>query len=83
MGLLNYLPDFIKAFTEQISGDDKRWGDTWKNRPRAGQVERAFNRFQDYKDQFDNAGTPIPWLKIVGEAFIGWVRDNWPDYAER
>jgi hypothetical protein len=83
MGLLEYLPEFVKAFTEQITSDNLRWGQTWRKRPRLGQVERMWARLADYKDQFDNAGTPIPWLKIVGEAFIGWVRDNYPDYQTR
>jgi hypothetical protein len=35
-----------------------------------------YARFNDYYDQWKNAGTPIPWLKIVGEAFIAWVRET-------
>ena len=83
MKLPEYLPEFIEAFQTQIEADDARWGDTWKKRSAEGQEDRMYQRFRDYKDQFDNAGTPIPWLKIVGEAFIGWVREKYPDYADR
>lgn len=74
--LLDYLPEFFKAITEQITKDNQRWGDTWKQRPREGQEDRAFARFNDYHDQFKNAGVPIPWMKIVGECLIAWVREN-------
>ena len=83
MRLPDYLPEFYEAFVEQMRADDARWGDTWKQRSAEGQEDRMYDRFRDYKDQFDNAGTPIPWLKIVGEAFIGWVREKHPDYSER
>lgn len=74
--LVEYIPEFTEALKAQIEADDKRWGDTWKTRPVEGQEDRAFARFQDYYDQFKNAGTPIPWLKIVGEALIAWVRER-------
>lgn len=28
---------------------------------------------------FENAGTPVPWMKIVGRALICWIRDNHPE----
>jgi len=77
--LLSYLQEFGSAFEDQLEIDEARWGDTWKERPREGQVERTFARFRDYKDQFDNANVPVPWLKVAGEALICWVRDKYPD----
>ena len=74
--LLDYLPEFIKALENQLVDDYKRWGNTWKSRPIEGQELRCKARFDDYFDQFKNAGTPIPWLKIVGEALIAWVREQ-------
>lgn len=76
MDLIDYLPKFIEALTKQLQQDHERWGDTWKQRPREGQEERAYARFDDYHDQFVNAGVPLPWLKIAGECLIGWVREN-------
>lgn len=76
MTLLDFLPKFIEALKEQMESDQKRWGDTWKHRPVEGQEERAFARFRDYYDQFINAGIPIPWMKVVGEALICWVRST-------
>jgi hypothetical protein len=83
MKLKDYLPEFFKVVEEQIEKDEQRWGDTWKQRPREGQEERGYARFIDYFDQFKNGGTPIPWMKIVGEALITWVRENYPDYKEK
>ena len=74
--LTDYLPDFMKALTAQLEKDQKKWGDTWKQRPREGQEVRAFARFHDYEAQFVNAGNPVPWLKVAGEALIAWVREN-------
>ena len=34
---------------------------------------------EGYVDQKVNAGQPMPWLKVVGEALIGWIRDTYPD----
>lgn len=77
--VLDYLGYFLDVFEGQLISDQARWGDTWKQRPREGQVGRIFAKFNDYKDQFDNAGVPIPWEKVVGEALIGWIRDKYPD----
>jgi len=80
--LVDYLPETIEALTEQLEADQARWGDTWKTRPREGQEERVFARFADYLDQYRNAGTPIPWLKVMGEAHICLVREEHPDYGK-
>ena len=74
--LIDYLPETVEALTKQLEADQARWGDTWKQRTREGQEERIFARFQDYIDQYRNAGTPIPWLKIIGEAHIALVRER-------
>lgn len=74
--LIEYLPDFMDAFEGQLAKDDARWGDTWRQRPLEGQELRAKARFDDYFYQFENDGTPIPWLKVMGEAFIAWVRER-------
>jgi len=74
--LPEYLPKFFEVVKEQIEKDQERWGQTWAKRSKEGQEERAYERFRDYYDQWKNAGTPIPWLKIVGEAFIAWTRET-------
>ena len=80
--LTYFLPFFVAALSVQLQNDEKRWGDTWRQRPREGQEERAFARFQDYLDQWKNAATPVPWLKVAGEALICWVRENYPEELE-
>lgn len=74
--LVDYLPSFIEALKNQLADDYERWGDTWKSRPREGQELRVKARFDDYFDQFEFANIPVPWLKIVGEAMICWVREQ-------
>jgi len=74
--LVDYVPEFIEALTSQLDEDGKRWGDTWKKRSRDGQEMRTKARFDDYFAQFQNAGTPIPWMKIVGAALICWARER-------
>lgn len=74
--LPEYLPQFFDVVKQQIERDNIRWGQTWAKRSREGQEDRMYSRFNDYYDQWKNAGTPIPWLKIVGESFIAWVRET-------
>ena len=74
--LVDYVPEFTEALTRQLEEDEKRWGDTWKKRLIYGQEMRAKARFDDYLAQFQNAGVPIPWMKVVGEALICWVRER-------
>ena len=79
------LTDFVKEFSElletQLREDEKRWGDTWRRRSKKGQVDRMMARFGDYHDQFSYGYTKeFPWLKLAGEALIGWVRDNIDDW---
>ena len=80
--LLDYLPEIFALSTEQAKSDQTRWGDTWKQRPREGQEERVMARITDYFDQYRNAGTPIPWLKVIGEAIICLVREKHPNYKD-
>lgn len=83
--LLDYLEEFITQLKSQLLSDQARWGDTWKNRPigdykgHGDQVDRIMARYQDYYDQYKNAGTPMPWMKVVGEALIAWVRETYPN----
>jgi hypothetical protein len=79
MNLIDFLPETIKKLEMQLIKDQERWGDTWKHRTREGQEERAFARFNDYFDQYKNAGIPIPWLKIIGESHIAMVREGHPE----
>jgi len=83
--LLDYLPETIEKLTEQMEKDQERWGDTWKHRPVKeneewdAQEERAFSRFIDYYSQWKYAGTPMPWLKIIGECHIAMTREAHPE----
>lgn len=88
MNLVDYLPETAEALEAQLKSDQRRWGDTWKHRPVKAtatfnsQEHRAFQRFNDYFDQYLNAGTPIPWLKIMGECHICITRENHPEELE-
>lgn len=74
--LYELVDKFADELKQQLREDEKRWGDTWKRRPKEGQELRVFARFDDYKDQFINGGIPINWLKVAGEALICWFRDS-------
>lgn len=77
--LTDYLPEFIEAFKVQLEADHERWGLTWMNRPKKGQELRTKARYNDYFDMFEHAGVPVSWLKVIGGAFICWVRENHPE----
>jgi hypothetical protein len=81
--LIDFLPETFEAVKEQLVEDEKRWGDTWMHRPREGQEDRTIARFRDYFDQWEKAGVPIPWEKIIGGAHICMVRENHPEILVR
>lgn len=72
----DFIDEFIEKLIEQLEADHKRWGNTWLKRPKEGQELRTKARFTDYFDMFEEAGTPVPWMKIVGGALICWIREN-------
>jgi hypothetical protein len=55
--LTDYITEFVDALEAQLESDQKRWGDTWKNRPigdydgRGDQIDRTMERIEDYYDQ--------------------------------
>jgi len=76
----------------QLASDDKRWGDTWLKRPKKGQADRVYERIREYYmdarmaekllDMTKEEPTfidSLPWLKITGEALIGWIRERYPE----
>lgn len=71
-----FLVRFVKALRDQLIEDERKWGNTWLDRPRAGQEGRIFTRLNEYYDDFVTNGTPIPWLKVAGNAMIGWIREE-------
>lgn len=75
----DFVSEFIEKLIEQLEADNKRWGNTWLKRPKEGQELRTKDRYTDYFDMFENAGTPVPWMKIVGGALICWIRENHPE----
>jgi len=76
--LTDYFEEFASETLEHLQDDQARWGDTWKYRPRDGQEQRIRARYNDYFDAFEHGGTPVDWYKVVGNAFIAWVRENYP-----
>ena len=74
--LADFVDEFSQALKEQVLEDEKRWGNTWLERPKKGQEERIYNEYERYYRDFKEKGTPIPWLKIAGNSLIAWLREN-------
>ena len=79
MKVWDFMDEFVEALTEQLEKDDARWGDTWLRRVPLGQEARIESDFSNYFDQYRNAGTPVPWLKVAGLAMIAFIRDRHPE----
>ena len=79
MKVWDFLTEFMEAFKVQLESDDKQWGDTWLKRTRKGQEERTIKEFNDYFDKYLNGNQPIPWLKVIGNALINWIREQHPE----
>lgn len=77
----DYMRAFVAALKEQLIADEKYWGNTWRKRIRQGHEARSYAEFNNYWDQYENAGVPIPWLKIVGNAMICWIRETQEGWA--
>jgi hypothetical protein len=77
--LIELLPELVDLMTAQLTEDYKRWGETWKRRPRLNQEFRVYNRIKAYKAEYERTGAPMPWLKVIGNAWIAIVRENHPD----
>lgn len=77
--LIALLPNLVELMKEQLAEDYTRWGETWKRRPRTNQEFRVYNRIKAYKAEYERTSAPIPWLKVIGNAWIAIVRENHPD----
>lgn len=73
------LEEFVTAMEKHFLADDAIWGDTWLKRTRKGQEERTIRNFNDKFDKYLNAGQPIDWLAIAGDAIICWFREQHPE----
>jgi hypothetical protein len=76
--LIAELQDTFADVGDQLAMDKKHWGNTWKERGLVyngqSQEERFFSKIQQYIYDYRENGTPIPWLKVIGEAHIALVR---------
>lgn len=86
ISLVDFLPEFFKAFADQITEDQERWGNVWLERPIKSNAKydsqnvRIYNRFDDYWEELEDGLTDdIPWLKVIGNAYIAWVRLQHPE----
>ena len=77
--VIDFLDEFTDALRSQLEQDQKRWGGTWLQRTRKGQEERIMNDYRDYYDRFRLGNEPMPWLKVVGNAMIAWIREQHTD----
>lgn len=88
----DFLDEFLVELRAQLISDNDRWGDTWLKRPKKGQADRMFDGIRQYYADARLAKTLItpheepvfidslPWLKITGEALIGWIRERYPEH---
>jgi len=78
---MNQLPEYFSEFSHelecQIIEDNKRWGDTWIKRGKEGQEDRFFDYVSQKLYEFEVENKPFPWLKVAGEAMIGYVREKY------
>lgn len=78
--LIAELQGTFQDVTKQLVEDEKRWGNTWKERGLVwnglSQEERFFQKIQQYIDDYRENGTSINWLKVIGEAHIALVRQK-------
>lgn len=79
MHVWDFLLEFCNALHDQLEADETRWGSTWLERTRKGQEVRTDVTFSKYFEEYYMNGTPVPWLKVAGNAMICWIRENHPE----
>jgi hypothetical protein len=80
MKVKDFVNDFAEALSEHLEKQDEpRWGDTWLKRTREGQEQRTWDNYKNKFDKYFNAGQPIDWLSIAGDALICWIREQHPE----
>ena len=80
--LPEYLPEFFIELENQLWKDNERWGGTWKERGLVwegkSQEERAYQWMHDkFVNWSLNKDHSFPWLKMAGEAMIGFIREKY------
>ena len=80
VNLLDELRETMEDVEIQLHDDEKRYGDTWKERglihKGMNQETRWFYKMQDYFRDFMENGTPIPCDNVIVEAHIAKVREK-------
>jgi len=78
VNLIDELWETSQDVGDQLTMDEKRYGDTWKEKGLVyngqSQEERFFAKIQQYISDYRENGTSMPWLKVIGEAHIALVR---------
>ena len=79
--LPKYLPEFFIELENQLWKDNERWGDTWKERGLVWngftQEERFYHWIEEKFFNYLDDDKPFPWLKVAGEAMIGFIREKY------
>ena len=80
VNLINELWETYQDVEMQLTEDEKRYGDTWKERGLTfndkDQETRWFEKMTEYFGNFIDNDIPIPWDKVIGEAHICKVREK-------
>lgn len=80
VNLIDELDFTFIEVEQQLMEDQKRYGDTWKERGLIyngqSQEERFYQKITAYVMDFHENGTPINWKKVIGEAHIALVREK-------
>lgn len=80
ISLINELDYTFVDVQKQLIEDEKKWGNTWKERGLVwngmSQEERFFEKMTEYINNYRENGEKFPWTKVIGEAHIAMVREK-------
>jgi hypothetical protein len=77
----DFTPELCSALEAQLKDDEQRWGKTWLQRTRNGQSVRFMHEIAVYAFDWLEHREPMPWLKIIGNAMIAWIRETHPELS--
>jgi hypothetical protein len=79
--LIHYFErEFVPLMLARLKGDQRRWGNTWRQKNIADAPTRIMARYRDYYDQYKNGKLGMPWLKVVGNAVCAKAREDHPEW---
>jgi len=77
--LYGFVDAFGEAMVVELAENPDKLAKTWHTVTRENQEDHILTELEGIIADYDEADTPVPWLKIALLAMTAWVREKRPD----